>query len=104
MHPRKQVFLTALTRHAPTTGPAATFTGLIPDHHHYKGSFAGRVFPLWLNRAATLPNMPSGLMPYLSQRYQTAVSAEEVMAYLAAIAAHPAFTARFASDLVQPGL
>jgi hypothetical protein len=32
------------------------------------------------------------------------VSAEDLMAYVAAVAAHPAFTARFSSDLVTPGL
>ena len=32
------------------------------------------------------------------------VSAEDVLAYLAAVAANPAYTARFAPDLLQPGL
>ena len=32
------------------------------------------------------------------------VGAPDLMAYLAAVAAHPAYTARFRSDLVQPGL
>jgi hypothetical protein len=32
------------------------------------------------------------------------VSPDDVMAYIAAVLAHPAFTARFQSDLVQPGL
>jgi hypothetical protein len=32
------------------------------------------------------------------------VSAEDLVAYIAAIAAHPAFIARFQSELVQPGL
>ena len=32
------------------------------------------------------------------------ISAEDVIAYLAAVAANPAYTARFAPDLVQPGL
>ena len=30
-HSERQVYLTALTRHSPTSGPAVTFTGLIPD-------------------------------------------------------------------------
>lgn len=38
------------------------------------------------------------------QRYGQPVSGEDLMAYLAAIAANPAFTARFQPDLVQPGL
>ena len=32
------------------------------------------------------------------------VSASEMMAYFAAVAAHPAYTARFQSDLIRPGL
>ena len=32
------------------------------------------------------------------------VAAEDLFAYIAAVAAHPCYTARFASDLLQPGL
>jgi hypothetical protein len=77
---------------------------LIPDGDHYKGSFSGRVFPLWLDRAATQPNMPPGLLAHLGETYKTPVIAEDLMAYIAAVAAHPAYTARFQPDLVQPGL
>jgi hypothetical protein len=41
-----QIYLTAFSEESPTSGPALTFTALIPDLHHYKGSFGGRVFPL----------------------------------------------------------
>ncbi len=40
----------------------------------------------------------------LAQTYGVAVGAEDVFAYIAGVMAHPAFTARFAADLVQPGL
>ena len=100
----RQVYLTALEAHSPTSGPAATFTGLVPDQHHYKGSFGGRVYPLWSNRAATRSNIPPALLANFAKSYGHPVSAEDVMSYLAAVVAHPAFTARFAADLVQPGL
>lgn len=103
-HSDKQVYLTAFDRHSPTSGPALTFTGLIPDLHHYKGSFGGRVFPLWADRSAAIPNMPPGLLTFLGARYQALVRAEDLMAYIAAVAAHPAYLARFAPDLAQPGL
>ena len=45
-HSEDQVYLTVLSRTSPMRGPALTFTSLIPDLHHYKGSFGGRVFPL----------------------------------------------------------
>lgn len=51
-----------------------------------------------------MPNIPPNLLAYLGQCYQRDVSAEDLFAYIAAIAAHPAFTARFQADLVQPGL
>lgn len=103
-HSEHQVYLTALARAAPSGGPALTFTGLIPDLDHYKGSFGGRVFPLWRDRDASTPNVPKALLAYLEQRYGRPVDAEDLMAYVAAVAAHPAFTARFKSDLVQPGI
>jgi predicted helicase len=39
----------------------------------------------------------------LANRYLQ-IKAEDVMAYLAAVMAHPAFTGRFKADLIQPGL
>jgi predicted helicase len=103
-HSTRQVYLTALVRSSPTSGPALTFTASIPDLDHYKGSFGGRVFPLWANAAATEPNIGPTVLTWLSEIYGRIVSAEDVLAYLAAVAANPAYTARFASDLVQPGL
>jgi hypothetical protein len=84
-------------------GPALTFTSLIPDLHHYSGR-GGRVFPLWRDREASEANIPANLLTFLRGRYKRAVSAEDLVAYVAAIAAHPAFTSRFQPDLVKPGL
>ena len=104
LHSDRQIYLTALARSAPSSGPAFTFTAAIPDYDHYRGSFGGRVFPLWRDREASASNVAPALLAYLREQYGQAVSAEDVMAYLAAIAAHPAYTARFHADLVQPGL
>lgn len=99
----RQVYLTALQQVSPSAGPAITLTGSIPDLDHYKGK-GGRVFPLWADAAATQPNIRPALLAALSAVYGVVVGAEDVMAYLAAVMAHPAFIARFASDLVNPGL
>jgi Type ISP C-terminal specificity domain/N-6 DNA Methylase len=99
----RQVYLTAPSDRSPSAGPALTFTSLIPDLHHYNGR-GGRVFPLWRDRAASMSNIPSGLLAYLCQKYERPVSSEDLIAYIAAVLANPAFTARFKSDLVQPGL
>jgi len=99
----RQVYLTAPEDRPPTAGPALTFTAFIPDVHHYNGR-GGRIFPLWRDPRAEQPNMPSGLLTYLSQRYQRAVSPEDLMAYIAAMAANPEYTTRFESHLLTPGL
>jgi len=103
-HSGRQVYLTALMQHSPSSGPAITFTDLIPDLHHYKGSFGGRAFPLWSNAAANVPNIHVGILALLSETFETEVSAADFLAYIAAVAAHPAYTATFLADLVQPGL
>lgn len=104
VHSQRQVYLTALMAHPPSAGPAVTFTGLIPDLHHYKGSFGGRAFPLWRDTAGAEPNVAPNLLAYLGERYKQVVTAEDVMAYIAAVASHPAYTRRFQPDLVQAGL
>jgi Type ISP C-terminal specificity domain/N-6 DNA Methylase len=103
-HSSAQVYATALLQHSPTSGPAITFTGLIPDLHHYKGSFGGRAFPLWADAEARQPNVKPALLHRLGEEYGRQVGAEDVMAYIAAVAAQPAYVARFRDDLVQPGL
>lgn len=99
----KQLYITAPEDRTPTAGPSITLTSLIPDLHHYHGR-GGRAFPLWSDRAASRPNLKSTLLAYLSAAFGQVVGAEDLMAYLAAVMAHPAFTTRFAADLVRPGL
>jgi hypothetical protein len=100
----RQIYATAFTEESPTNGPALTLTALIPDLHHYKGSFGGRAFPLWLDAEATQPNLRPALLVHLSTAYGFPVGAEDLFAYLAAIAAHPAYLKRFAGELATPGL
>ncbi len=67
------------------------------------GSFGGRAFPLWADSAAATPNIPAAVAA-ISSALGTPVSAPDLLAYIAAVAAHPAYVTRFATDLVQPGL
>jgi hypothetical protein len=99
----KQVFLTAPHDRTPTAGPSLTLSGSIPDLHHYHGR-GGRVFPLWTDPDATRPNIVPRLLAELGAAYGREVTAPEVMAYIAAVAAHPGYIARFAKHLKQPGL
>ena len=102
-HSSQQVYMTALQQHALTAGPAVTFTAAIPDLHHYNGR-GGRVFPVWADRQARTPNLKTGLVREMEAVLGVAVDASDLVAYFAAVAAHPEYTARFRSDLVQPGL
>ena len=43
-------------------------------------------------------------MQTLATAYGAPVTAEDLFAYVAAVMAHPAFTARFKADLLRPGL
>jgi hypothetical protein len=102
-HSEKQIYLTAPSDRSPSAGPALTFTTLVPDLHHYNGR-GGRAFPLWRDPGATEPNVPPPLLAFLAKKYNSAVTAEGLLAYIAAVAAHPAYTARFQRNLSQPGL
>lgn len=100
----EQVFITGLKRVSPGDGPAITISGYVPDYDHFRGSFGGRVLPLWRDAAATVPNVKAALLAHLTTTYGKPISAPDVMAYVAALLAHPAFTARFKEDLIRPGL
>ena len=103
IHSSQQVYMTALQAHTLTAGPAVTFAAQIPDLHHYNGR-GGRVFPLWADREHRTPNLKASLLHEVAEALGVEIRAPDFMAYLAAVAAHPAYTARFRSDLVQPGL
>ena len=102
-HSSRQVYMTAVQAHPPSAGPAVTFSATIPDLHHYNGR-GGRVFPLWADREHRTPNLKAELLRELTEVLGIAVGATDLMAYFAAVAAHPAYTERFRPDLLQPGL
>ena len=99
----KQVFLTALSRTSPSQGPGVTASAFLPDIDHYNAR-GGRVFPLWSNEQATQSNLKPALLSYLGETLGGPVSPEDLFSYIAAIAANPAYTARFQPDLSTPGL
>ncbi len=101
-HSDQQVYLTALHRSSPSGGPAVTFSAAMPDLDHYHGR-GGRVFPLWRDRVER-SNVKPRLLRELTEVLRIAVSGSDLMAYLAGVAAHPAYVARFRGDLIQPGL
>jgi hypothetical protein len=98
-----QVFLTAPHDRAATAGPAITLAAIIPDLHHYNGR-GGRVFPLWRDKGATTANLPPPLLGELAKWLKIPVTPEDLVAYVAAVAACPAYTARFQAEMALPGL
>ena len=62
------------------------------------------MFQLWADNQATTSNVKGAFLDCLAEQLGTPVSGEQVMAYLAAVMAHPGYTHRFQDDLVQPGL
>ncbi|PXA86594.1 DNA methyltransferase [Nostoc sp. 3335mG] len=100
---KSQVYITALDHPAPTTGLGFTMTALVPDLHHFSGR-GGRVYRLWADAKAQQSEVNPALLKILRERLHKEVTDEDVFAYIASIGSNPAYTARFASDLVTPPL
>lgn len=88
----EQIYLTCIQNDHPANGPAVTFTHVLPglDHYHGRG---GRAFPLWRDSSATTANVAPKLLGHLGRLFSTDVAAEDVLAYVAGVCAHPAYTA-----------
>ncbi|MET8118813.1 type ISP restriction/modification enzyme [Micromonospora sp. NPDC005291] len=97
-----QVFVIEQHRKAIQSGPAVVFTSLIPDFDHFKGSEGGRTLP-HLHPGGT-PNLAPGLLSALTERIGVEARGADVLAYVAGVTAHPAFTATFADELTTPGV
>jgi predicted helicase len=104
-HSSRQIYFTAPMDLAPSQGPALTAAAAPPDKHHYAGR-GGHVFALWKDAAATQTNVSPTVLAALRRAFGrgAALDPVDVFAYVAALLAHPAYTARFADDLIQPGL
>lgn len=99
----RQVYLTAPQDRAPSSGPSLTFSAAIPDLHHYGGR-GGRTLPLWADGQGKVTNLKLGVLSRLQDHLKRTITAEDLFAYIAAIAAHPGYVRRFAHDLATPGL
>ena len=85
-------------------GPAAVATALIPDLHHFRGSFGGaHVIPLWRDAAATQANLTTGLLELLGERYGQPVETEALFSYAYALLASPEYVRTFWEELALPG-
>ena len=100
-HGERQVYLTTLLNHPLGRGPAATACALIPDLHHFRGSFGAKeVFPLYRRSGASEANIMPDLLELLGGEYKRQKpSPEDFLAYVYGVVAQPSFTARFAKEL-----
>jgi hypothetical protein len=99
----RQIYVTEQHVKPITSGPGLTFAALIPDMNHYNAR-GGRAFPLYRDGEAQVSNLSPRLLPLLRQRVRQTVGTEDLLAYIAAIVGHRAFTHRFQRDLQQPGV
>jgi hypothetical protein len=104
-HSNRQVYLTSLLTEVVGEGPAAISTSLIPDLHHFRGSFGGaHTIPLWRDAAATEPNITAGILDVLARSYGRAMTAEDLFAYCYAVLSTAVYVQNFWEELVTPGL
>jgi hypothetical protein len=101
-----QVFLTSLLSHPIGVGPSATVTALIPDLHHYRGSFGGAdAIPLYRDAAGADPNIARAALGAIQEVLGRGreVSAEDIFTYIYAVLASPQYVERFWEELIRPG-
>lgn len=103
-HSDRQIYMISLLTAVLGEGPAAVSTALIPDLHHFRGSFGGaHVIPLWRDATGTQPNIANGLLEALTAAYGVPVTAEDVFAYCYALLVTPDYVARHWDELTIPG-
>ena len=96
-----QIFTTEQHAHELKDGPGLTFLSVVPDKHHFNGR-GGRALPL-LHPDGT-PNLAPGLLEGLAASLGREISHQDVLAYIAGVLSHPAFTATFEDELTTPGV
>jgi Type ISP C-terminal specificity domain/N-6 DNA Methylase len=99
-----QVFINEPHTSVINDGPGLTFAATVPDMHYFQGHHGGRVLPLYRDTSGTIPNIAPGLLRHLQQSLHHEVNAEDLLAYIAAIVAHPGYTRRFREELTIPGI
>ena len=61
-------------------------------------------YPSTVDPGDAAANLAPGLTGLIAARLKTEVSADDMLAYIAALTAHPSYTRRFANDLKTPGI
>ena len=104
-HGPNQLYLTTLLSTPLGPGPAVMATALIPDLHHFRGSYGAKdVLPLYRDKEGQRPNLAPRLLEVLGSTLGRSVTPEDFAAYVYGVLAHPGYTATFAEELeAEPG-
>ncbi|MDE0268102.1 MAG: hypothetical protein OXI96_03575 [Acidimicrobiaceae bacterium] len=95
-----QVFLTTLIASKFNQGPVLTVTPYVPDRNHFSNRGAN-VMPYYRNIHSREPNITQNLLTTLSERLNTEITAEDLLAYVYALGGTSAFTDRFNEELAE---
>lgn len=98
-----QVYATEQHAHPFADGAALSFSSLVPNVDHFNGR-GGRVLPLYRDDEGHEANVAPGLLMKLGKLFGSPVSAENLLAYVAALVAHSGYTRRFREELTTPGI
>ncbi len=79
-------------------GPAVVVGTNVPDLNAFNNR-GGVCLPFYRDAAGKDANVLPGLLERLSKEYKRKVTAEDFLAYVYGVLAHPAFTERFAAEL-----
>ena len=100
----KQVFFSTLTSFPLDKGAAINATPHLPDICHFRGSYGGKdIFPLYRDGDTKSPNITRGLLEFLTEQYETDITAEDLFAYVYAILGGQSYTRIFWDELENPG-
>jgi hypothetical protein len=83
------------------SGPGLVFSALIPDMHHFNNR-GGRALPFLHPDGSA--NLAPGLVRSLALALGHAMTSAQILAYVAGMVAHPAYTRTFAAELTTPGI
>ena len=102
-HGPQQTYLTGLLTQVLGRGAATMAAAMVPDLHHFRGSFGDKgIIPFYRDADATEPNVTSGLLKSITEVHGVAVTAERLFAYAYGVLAQPAYVERFWEELEQP--
>ena len=104
-HGSEQIYAVTQQSQPLIAGPGVVFSACIPDMDHFMGHHGGQVLPLYRDAAGQIPNVCPGLRETLAERLKIAIpTADDLLAYVACVVAHPGYTTRFHEGLRNPGI